>query len=129
MGGNLYIKKAIISALIHKTLPKRFEYLSLRNITLLKFQIAKTQNTFSNKKKLTCNLFFCPLTLLEMNGSFSFVASYSTGYTFSNKAIKQLPKIVEEIVDLEIFDEKWIVVCPNKNQQNIIRLEILAEKI
>lgn len=98
--GNIYNKDAVIRALIEKNIPKQLGYItSLKHLTDLQVDSIK------GDKPGQPTQFSCPVTGLTFNGKNNFVvikrggmSVKGTGYVFSERALKDLPVVVEEIV-------------------------------
>lgn len=76
--GKLYNKSSIIEALINKTAPTHIK--SLKDILDLNF----------GDTNLDKSPYSCPVTALEMNGRYPFVALWSCGCMISARALKKL---------------------------------------
>merc|ERR1712232_284195 len=59
-----------------------------------------------------------------MKGQVPCVVSCSTGLPFSDKAIRQLPEFVEDMIGKKVSDEEWIRLCPPKAEFDALRLRV-----
>lgn len=104
--GTLFNKDAVVRALLNKAIPESLAYITgLKSVVELKLEpnpskkkeapqvAAKGINQPGNDSD-----FCCPITGLELNGRFKFCAHRGTGLVVSEKAIKEVPKVVEELV-------------------------------
>lgn len=102
----MYNKDALLTALLNKTLPDSLAYISgLRSVVELKL------NPNPNKKAKAPKAaergghqptndadFCCSITGLEFNGRFKFLVHRATGHVVSEKAVKEVPAVVQELV-------------------------------
>lgn len=97
--GHLYNKTAILELLLNKNerpIENKQQHIKhLRDVRGLKLTKNREflnsgvvkQNSFIDK---TPAIYICPITRLEMNGKYRFVAPWSCGCVFSEKALKEI---------------------------------------
>jgi hypothetical protein len=96
--GRLYIKEAVIEALISKTLGESAAHIkSLRDVRDAQLTInptfAAADEKASTGNEYTHNNiapFICPIVGVEMNGGYRFYMLWSCGHVLSEKAIKEV---------------------------------------
>eukprot|EP00199_Chlamydomonas_sp_CCMP681_P002067 CAMPEP_0119102696 /NCGR_PEP_ID=MMETSP1180-20130426/1349_1 /TAXON_ID=3052 ORGANISM="Chlamydomonas cf sp, Strain CCMP681" /NCGR_SAMPLE_ID=MMETSP1180 /ASSEMBLY_ACC=CAM_ASM_000741 /LENGTH=400 /DNA_ID=CAMNT_0007087023 /DNA_START=70 /DNA_END=1272 /DNA_ORIENTATION=- len=132
--GNLYNKDMLLEALLTKTLPGHLAYITgLKNVTDLKFE-----NHPQGKRGLPavaakglhqpgndCD-FCCPITGVEFNGRFKFMVHRPTGRVISEKGIKELPSVVQELLGGAPSADDWIPVNPTDEQQEQLKVKQAA---
>lgn len=110
--GNLFNKEAILSALLHKTMPEKFAHIrGLRDVFELKF----TPNPDFGKNPNASN-FICPISRLETGNTHPFVALRPCGCVISRKALKEIP------------EQEGCLVC-NKPKTDVIPINGTAEEV
>jgi hypothetical protein len=124
--GFLYNKEALVSALLAKTLPHSLSYITgLKSLTDVKLEMAPTDG--SSKVRFTC-----PVTGLEANGKVKFVVIRTSGHVFSDKAVRELKSIVEEMVGGPWSPDDDMVLNPSGEEvqwkRNALLAQIAAEK-
>lgn len=127
--GKLYSKMALIEALLDRsTLSSEFKHIkSLKDVKDLKL----TKNPeFSKDENGRAAPYICPVLGLEMNGTFRFVAVWSCGCVFSERALKEIgTKNCHKCT--KPFEEDDIVII-NGNEQDLEvmrgRMEIRQQK-
>lgn len=90
--GHLYNKTAIIEQLLDKNPLEHIK--NLRNVRVL--NLTKNPEFLNGIEKQNCfidknaSMYICPVTKLEMNGKYRFVAPWRCGCVFSEKALKEI---------------------------------------
>jgi len=149
--GNLYNKEAVLNALITKAVPPSLSHLSLRTIFDLKLTPrddgvphgekggrgrgggkgsgngVRTQGEASDAH-VGRSAFVCPVTGVEMNGGVRFVAFRRTGHVFSEKAVKEVKEMVEDLIQGKVSDEEIIPLNGSEDEVNALK-EKLALKL
>lgn len=115
--GNLYNKAALIERLLERTIPESFGHItSLKDVT---------NCTLARKEGSNC-LFYCPITLVEMNGRQPFALIRSCGCVLSEKAIREI-KTPECLVCNQPFQRDQDVLPLVPTEESMI--EELREKM
>lgn len=84
--GYFYCKEAILKALIDKSLPKKFKYItSIKDVSDVNLAV----NTKSN----AAFPFVCPLSQIEFNGMNRFVLIWSCGCAYSEKLFNETKNV------------------------------------
>jgi hypothetical protein len=104
--GKLYNKEAIIELLLsddRSQAPSWIEHVEkLKDVVELDlapnpaYQPKLVRGQGTNGENMLCSMFMCPVTGLEMNGSFRFFFAFSTGKVVSERGLKVLQKDPEE---------------------------------
>lgn len=116
---------ALIHALLSKTMPASLAHISgLRNVTVLKLEHAAavaaapgrsaaavaagaSSSTFQPSNDAP---FCCPITGAAFNGRFKFVVFRETGMAVAERALREVPAVVAEMVGRKTTDEDWLIV-------------------
>lgn len=114
--GKLYNKSSIIEALINKTSPTHIK--SLKDILDLNF----------GATNLDVSFYLCPVTALEMNGRYPFMALWSCGCMISARALKNLgvkvcPKCQKPYTDTDVQ-----VLNPQPSETSLLVHQIKMRK-
>lgn len=106
--GHLFNKEAIVAALIAKSVPPSLGHISsLRHLIDLKlehnpaFVAAQTDGIKGSGNSAgvdNVSAFSCPLTGLDLNGRFRFVVMRSSGHVISERALKEVPAAVGDLI-------------------------------
>ncbi|KAK9845759.1 hypothetical protein WJX81_001680 [Elliptochloris bilobata] len=102
--GHLYNKDAVVGALIAKALPPGLAHISsLRH--LIDLRLARNPNYAGQSAASAADFqpgngadWACPVTGLVLNGRYRFAVLRGTGLVVSEKALKEVPAAVEELV-------------------------------
>jgi Rtf2 RING-finger len=131
--GNLFNKEAVVQALLAKNMPRGLAHLtSMKH--LIDIKLEESQGTAAD----AAVRFACPVTGLPMSGKSKFVIirKEGQGYVVSERAIKELPLVVKEIVGGDWTVENVLPVYPQgeeleKRQEMVTarREAELAEKL
>ncbi|CAG0924496.1 unnamed protein product [Notodromas monacha] len=129
--GKLYSKESVLEALIAKSLPENASHIRGLKVNLKKLmtdvrELRLTPNRAKNDPisgPLTVHDFMCPVTALEMNGRHKFIALWTCGCVFSQRAMThvkttkchecQKPFLPEDIIILNPDDEELILMETN----------------
>ncbi|GFR53085.1 hypothetical protein Agub_g15795 [Astrephomene gubernaculifera] len=138
--GNLYNKDALIQRLLDKSLPPALSHVTgLRAVTELKLHRSNSAPAANNGKAASQSAFqltndsefSCPVTGVAFNGRYKFVVLRPSGHVVSEKALKEVPAVVEELVGGKLKELETIPVNPNGEQLEQLRARVaarLAEK-
>jgi hypothetical protein len=86
--GNIYNKEAVLHALVTKSMPKRLGYIKgLKD--LIPVHLASIPGVNPDGEN-SGSKFQCPITGLEFNGRFKFVALRKCGHVLSSRALKEV---------------------------------------
>ena len=120
--GFLYVKEAVLEALVHKTLPKEFGHItSLKDIVTL--------NVKPNDKKDAAYPFVCPISNVELNGINKFVFLWKCGCLFSEKAFDQIKSSqkVCPICNSDYANEDIVSLSYTEEQQHRMQRDIIKK--
>jgi hypothetical protein len=135
--GNLFNKEALVQALLAKTIPRGLGHISSMK-HLIDIKLEESQGTAAD----AAVRFACPVNGLPMSGKSKFViirksgSSGREGYVVSERAVKELPLVVKEIVGGDWTSEDVLPVYPQgeelEKRQEVVtarREAELAEKL
>ncbi|WIA18128.1 hypothetical protein OEZ85_009606 [Tetradesmus obliquus] len=143
--GSLFNKEAVVHALLNKTMPAALSHItSLKAVVNLKLEPAHKaggSSSSSNGKNGKANGsssssdaadFQCPVTGLELNGRFQFVIHRSTGQVLSERALREAPAAVEELLGGKWAADDLIPVNPQgeelEKRQQAVAAAAAAER-
>ncbi|GLC40062.1 hypothetical protein PLESTF_000933400 [Pleodorina starrii] len=142
--GNLYNKDALIQRLLDKTLPPSLSHVTgLKSVMDLKLHRAKPASgpgASGSSKTAASQISFqpsndsdfcCPVSGVALNGRYRFVVLRPSGHVVSEKALKEVPAVVEEMVGKKVSEMETIPVNPTGEQLEQLRARVaarLAEK-
>lgn len=116
--GYVYNKEVIIHHLLNKTMPTALVHITgLKSLTELKLhrqeggqqKSAASQVTFQPGNDTD---FSCPIAGVPFNGRFKFVAIRPSGLVVSEKALKEVPAAVQELVGEKWADDDLVPINP-----------------
>jgi hypothetical protein len=133
--GNLFNKEAVVQALLAKSMPRGYGHISSMK-HLIDVKLEESQGTAAD----AAVRFACPVNGLPMSGKSKFVIirgkGASIGHVVSERALKELPLVVKEIVGGDWTAEEVLQVYPQgeeleKRQEAVAaqRAAELAEKL
>ena len=125
--GNLYNKDAVVSALVAKTVPKSLPHISgLKHLIDIKLDRAKGGAAHAAVQ------FACPVTGAAMSGKARFVVvrpgQAGPGWVVSDRALKELPQIVQEIVGGEWTKEDVLPLNPVGEELEALKDAVAARR-
>jgi Rtf2 RING-finger len=125
--GNLYNKEAVIQALVGKTIPPQLGYItSLKHLTDLQVDATKSAEPGQPYQ------FSCPVTGLAFNGKNGFAVirrgAKGPGYVFSERALKEMAVVVEEIVGGKWDEGDLLRLAPAGEELEDRRKALAAER-
>ncbi|GIL49086.1 hypothetical protein Vafri_5553 [Volvox africanus] len=140
--GNLYNKDALIQRLLNKSIPPALAHISgLKAVTELKLHPAKRSGAGPSNAKAAASQvsfqlsndsdFCCPVTGVAFNGRYKFVVLRPSGHVVSEKALKEVPAVVEELAGKKVSELETVPVNPTGEQLEQLRARVaarLAEK-
>eukprot|EP00958_Prasinococcus_capsulatus_P009520 scaffold926_cov408-Prasinococcus_capsulatus_cf.AAC.49 len=138
--GSLYNKEAVLKALVEKSMPQRLSYItSLKDIVELKFDMDTSTDAkvASGGVAVEAGKFRCPVTLQEFGDPRGrFAALRSTGFVFSERALKVCRSACEEHVSasldtpgFHIVDEDIITLNGTEEERDALRERMAAVKV
>lgn len=127
--GKLYSKMALIEALLDRsTLAPEYKYIkSLKDVKDLKL----TENPeFGKDESGRAAPYICPVLGLEMNGTFRFVAVWSCGCVFSERALKEIGTKNCHKCTKPFEDDDIVIINGNEEDLELmtVRMEIRQQK-
>ncbi|KAG9159493.1 hypothetical protein Leryth_011032 [Lithospermum erythrorhizon] len=118
--GNLFNKEALVEALLKKRVPKGFGYIKgLRD--LINVELSNGAGEEGG--------FMCPITGLEFNGRYRFVALRSCGHVLSAKAFKEVKSEACLVCRKEYKESDKIVINGNEEEVLALRERLEAERV
>ncbi|XP_072952897.1 uncharacterized protein [Typha angustifolia] len=121
--GNLFNKEALVEALLHKKLPKEFSY-----IRGLKDMIPVHLDSIPAAAANAETRFQCPITGLEFNGKYGFLAIRKCGHVLSGKALKEVKSSTCLVCHKEFSEMDKIVINGNKEEVAALRDRMEEER-
>jgi len=122
--GFLYNKEEIIKRLLDKTVDPAFSHIkSLKDIIKLNF----TANP-AYEDDHTHSRFICPVTQIEFNGHYRFVAIRTCGCVLSEKALKEVPTAVCLKCGKEFTQTDIILLNGSKEEIDNLRQKMLEKR-
>lgn len=141
--GSLFNKEALVHALLNKTMPAALSHISsLKSVVNLKLEPAHKSNGSGSSKANGSKAnggsssdaadFQCPVTGLELNGRFPFVIHRPTGQVLSERALREAPAAVEELLGGKWAADDLIPVNPQgeelEKRQQAVAAALAAER-
>lgn len=128
--GKLYSKMALIEALLDRsTLPKSLKYIkSLKDVKDLNLTPNPEYNADERKKEGAIDHravpYICPVLGLEMNGKYRFVALWSCGCVFSERALKEIGTHNCHKCTKPFEDEDVVVINGNDEDLDLMKVRM-----
>lgn len=123
--GNLYNKESVVQALLTKSIPR-----SMSHISSIKHLIDVKLTAADGAAADAAVRFACPVTGLPMSGKSKFVivrpGGTGAGHIFSEKALKELPAVVEETVGGKWAPSDLIPVYPQGEELEARQTVVMA---
>lgn len=122
--GRLYSKQNVIEQLLEKDgMPENCDHIkTLKDIKNLRL----TANPAYSKEDDKNAPFICSLIGLEMSGQFRFVALWTCGCVFSERALKQLKSSVCSICQTPYSEQDVVILNGNEDDMAIMRTKMEA---
>lgn len=119
--GRLYSKQNVIEHLLEKGMPESCEHIkSLKDIRDLKLSANPAYSPEDDKNAP----FICALIGLEMSGQFRFVAPWTCGCVFSERALKQLKSSVCSICQTPYTEQDVVILNGNDEDVDAMRTKM-----
>lgn len=126
--GNVFNKEALVEALLGKKLPKEFGYIKgLKDMINVKFSRVPGA-VESDKNAGTGTRFQCPITGLEFNGKYRFLALRNCGHVLSAKALKEVKSSACLVCHEEFQESDKIMINGSEDEVAVLRERMLEEK-
>jgi hypothetical protein len=132
--GFLYNKEAILSAIIEKRMPEELKHIrKLKDLIELKLCPNPTKKSgegsiesFWSTSTILNGAFYCPITMVEMNGLHPFSVIQSCGCVISDKALKEVPsptclRCGKDFSEVDVYK-----INPPDDVVSTIRAELVA---
>ncbi|KAG2668302.1 hypothetical protein I3760_15G154000 [Carya illinoinensis] len=126
--GNVFNKEALVEALLGKKLPKEFGYIKgLKDMITVRFsRVPGAAESDENAGGRT--LFQCPITGLEINGKYRFLALRNCGHVLSAKALKEVKSSACLVCHEEFQESDKIVINGSEEEVAVLRERMMEEK-
>lgn len=122
--GRLYSKQNVIEAILEKEIPADFAHIkSLKDIRDLNLA---ANPAFNPETDDSAAPFICALIGLEMSGKFRFVALWTCGCVFSERALKELKSKTCSICQKEFTDADVVILNGNEEDTDLMRVRMEA---
>ncbi|KAL4457462.1 hypothetical protein ABPG75_012327 [Micractinium tetrahymenae] len=133
--GSLFNKDAVLQALLNKSMPKPLAHItSLKHLIELKLGdgssgggSAAAAPTSKDGGDVAAR-FACPITGLPFNGKSRFVVLRRSGHVLSERALKEVPKVVEEMVGGPWQPQDLLPVNPAGDELQGMREALLLKR-
>ncbi|XP_044472523.1 replication termination factor 2-like [Mangifera indica] len=123
--GNIFNKEALVHALLSKNLPKEFSHIrGLKDIINVKLSRVPGAEELGDNVR-----FQCPITGLEFNGKYRFLALRSCGHVLSLKALKEVKSSSCLVCHEEFSELDKIVLNGNEEEVAVLRERMEVEKM
>ncbi|XP_043702681.1 replication termination factor 2 [Telopea speciosissima] len=125
--GNLFNKESLVEALLGKKLPKGFGHIKgLKDMIPIELSaipgVKYDDNSFETK-------FQCPITGLEFNGKYKFLALRSCGHVVSTKALKEVKSSACLLCHKEFSESDMIVINGSPEEVAALREKMEEERV
>lgn len=126
--GNVFNKEALVEALLGKKVPKAFGHIKgLRDMIPVHFtSISGTES--NSQSSATGPRFQCPITGLEFNGKYKFLALRSCGHVLSAKALKEVKSSACLVCHVGFSEGDKIVINGDEEEVAALRERMEADK-
>ncbi|KAG7942595.1 hypothetical protein I3843_16G111600 [Carya illinoinensis] len=109
--GSVFNKEALVEVLLGKKLPKEFgHFKGLKDMIIVRFSL-------------------CPITGLEFNGKYKFLALRTCGHVLSAKALKEVKFSVCLVRHKEFQESDKIVINGSEEEVAVLRERMINEKM
>lgn len=125
--GNVFNKEAIVRALIEKRVPREFGHVrGLRD--MIGVELSEVKGTESEGGGNGMVRFQCPITGLEFNGKYKFVALRKCGHVLSVKALKEVKSSSCLVCHVEFEEGDKIVINGDEEEVAVLRVRMEEER-
>lgn len=123
--GTIFNKEALVHALLSKNLPKQYSYIKgLKD--LINVKLSRVPGAEENGDGIR---FQCPITGLEFNGKYRFVAMRTCGHVLSTKALKEVKSSSCLVCHEEFGEMDKILINGNEEEVSVLRERMEEEKL
>lgn len=121
--GNVFNKEALVEALLHKKLPKEFGHIrGLKD--MIPIHLAPIPGAAAGSE----TRFQCPITGLEFNGKYAFLAIRGCGHILSAKALKEVRSSACLVCHKDFSESDKIVINGTLNEVAALRERMEEER-
>lgn len=123
--GIIFNKEALVHALLSKNLPKQYSYIKgLKD--LINVKLSRVPGAEKNGDSVR---FQCPITGLEFNGKYRFLALRTCGHVLSTKALKEVKSSSCLVCHEEFGELDKILINGNEEEVSVLRERMEEEKL
>lgn len=128
--GTLYNKTAVLEALVKKNVPNSIKHVrNIKDVMELKLTPKPKDTTGKTDDPDGRGLDFqCPVTGLDFNGMYKFYAVSPAGHVVSEKAVKEFPDAVSDLVGGDVRGDELIPINPPEEEAAERRLTLLEKQ-
>ncbi|KAI0504897.1 hypothetical protein KFK09_015851 [Dendrobium nobile] len=120
--GNIFNKEPLVEALIHKRLPKEFNHIrGLRD--MIHIHLSPIPDAGRPEMR-----FQCPISGLEFNGKYGFVAIKGCGHVLSVKALKEVKSSACLVCHKEFSELDKVVINGSSDEVAVLRERMEEER-
>uniref|UniRef100_A0A7N0RFG1 Ubiquitin-like domain-containing protein n=1 Tax=Kalanchoe fedtschenkoi TaxID=63787 RepID=A0A7N0RFG1_KALFE len=121
--GNLFNKEALVEGLIGKKLPKAFGHIKgLKDMVKIELEMIPGGESAGA-------MFHCPITGLEFNGKYKFLAIRTCGHVLSAKALKEVKALGCLVCHKEFSEDDKIVINGSEEEVAALRERMEEERV
>lgn len=125
--GSLFNKDAVLQALVTKSMPKPLGHISsLKHLIELKLEAAAGSGGGQGGEDGA--RFACPISGQAFNGKYKFVIFRKSGHVLSERALKEVPAVVEEMVGGKWEASDLLPVNPSGEELQQMREALLLKR-
>ncbi|CAN6214830.1 unnamed protein product [Urochloa humidicola] len=122
--GNLYNKEALVEALLHKRLPKALSHIrGLRDMIPIHLHAKPDADSAGEEVR-----FQCPVTGLEFNGKYQFLALRGCGHVLSVKALKEVKTSACLVCHKEFEEADKMPINGTEEEVTVLRKRMEEER-
>lgn len=120
--GTLFNKEAIVHALLHKSMPAALSHITSMK-SLINLKLERIPHMPGGKAHDVD--FHCPITGLELNGRYRFVVHRPSGHVVSERALKEIPAAVEDLLGGSWQPDDMIPLNPTHDELQVLKQRLL----
>ncbi|GMH04466.1 hypothetical protein Nepgr_006305 [Nepenthes gracilis] len=125
--GNVFNKEALVKALLDKSLPREFGHIKgLRDMITVQLSVIPGLELDDHVRSGT--RFHCPISGLEFNGKYKFIALKNCGHVLSAKALKEVKSSTCLVCHRNYDEVDKILINGNDEEVALLRARMDDEK-
>ncbi|GBG87083.1 hypothetical protein CBR_g44540 [Chara braunii] len=125
--GNLFNKENVVRGLVEKSLPSALGHVqSLKDIITL--QLTENHSNVGGREMVENRSFCCPISGVDFNGMFKFVALAACGHALSSRALKELKATACPVCSKPFEETDQIVINGSEEEVRVLRDRLQERK-